>query len=169
MSAQDDNDLFDGPSKSQRKRDMTALQELGARLTEMTPAALKKCQLPEDLLDAINEHNRLPLRHGARKRQLQYIGKVMRDVPEDVIERINAQLSQNVSVDKLRYMALEKLRTGLLDGNSKSLDQLFTEHPEADREEIELLLRQARQQADANATPLASRKLFQLLRKLYGV
>lgn len=168
MSAHDD-ELFDGPSKSQRKRDMTALQDLGARLTEMTPAALKKCELPEDLLDAIHEHNRLPFKHGARKRQLQYIGKVMRDVQEDVLERIHAQLSQNVSVDKRRYMALEKLRAGVLDGDSKSLEQLFTEHPEADRDEIEALIRQARQQAEANETPLASRKLFQLLKKLYGV
>lgn len=159
----------EGPSKSQRKRDMTALQELGAKLTEMTPAALKKCALPETLLDAIEEHNRLPFKHGARKRQLQYIGKVMRDVPDEVVERIQAQLSQNVSVDKRRYMELEKLRAGLLENSSKSLTQLFTEHPDADREEIELLIRQARQQADTNATPLASRKLFQLLRKLYGV
>jgi ribosome-associated protein len=159
----------EGPSKSQRKRDMLALQELGAQLTELTPAALKKCQLPEALLDAIQEHNRLPNRHGARKRQLQYIGKVMRDMPDEVISRITEQLSQNVSVDKRRYMALENLRARLLDEDAASLDRLLAEHPEADAEQIRILVRQAREEEAARKTPLASRQLFQLLRKLHGV
>lgn len=158
-----------GPSKSQRKRDSNALQELGAKLTGLTPAALKKCALPEAVLDAIKEYKRLPNKHGARNRQMQFIGKVMRDMPDEVIVRINAQLTQDVTVEKRRYMALEELRAGLLAENQERLEQLAQEQPLADMEQIRQLIKKAHQEQQQEATPLASRKLFQLLRQLYGV
>ncbi len=157
------------PSKSQRKRDSSALQELGAKLTELTPVALKKCALPEEVLDAIKEYQRLPNKHGARNRQMQFIGKVMRDMPEEVIARINAQINQDVTLVKRRYMALEELRTSLLADNKERLEQLAKEQPLADMEQVKQLIKKAHQEQQQEATPLASRKLFQLLRQLYGV
>jgi ribosome-associated protein len=163
------DDDFEKPSKSQRKRDSTALQELGAQLAELTPAALKKCALPETVLDAIREYQRLPNKHGARHRQMQFIGKVMRDLSDEDLTRINAQINQDVTVEKRRYMALEALRSSLLAENPKGFEQLQREQPQADMEQVRTLIKQAHKEQDQDATPLASRKLFQLLRQLYGV
>ena len=163
------SDEFDKPSKSQRKRDSTARQELGQKLTELTPAALKKCKLPDYLLDAIQEYQRLPNKHGARHRQLQFIGKKMRDLPEEDVARISAEVIQDVTLEKRRYMELEKMRTSLLAGNRKLLEQLGRDFPDADLDLIRDLVSQARVEQEAEATPLASRKLFRLLRQLYGV
>ena len=163
------SDAYDKPSKSQRKRDSTALQELGAKLTELQPQALKKCALPEDLLDAIREYQRLPNKHGARHRQMQFIGKKMRDLSEEDVARISAEVVQDVTLEKRRYMELEKMRASLLAGNRKLIEQLGRDYPDADLDLIRSLVQQAREEEDADATPLASRKLFRLLRQLYGV
>jgi ribosome-associated protein len=160
---------LEGPSKSQRKRDMDALQDLGEQLTALTPAALKKCELPDEVLDAIREYQRLPNKHGARRRQLQYIGKVMRMLDEADLKRISAQITQDVSVEKRRFMALEELRTGLLAEDKAALEQLLQEHPQTDARQIRQLVEQAHKEQAAAQTPLASRKLFQLLRQLHGV
>ncbi len=162
-------DDIDKPSKSQRKRDSDALQDLGKQLTELTPAALKKCALPDAVLDAIREYQRLPNKHGARHRQMQFIGKVMRDMNDEDVARINAQINQDVNVDKRRYMALEDLRASLLTENPKGFEKLAAEQPLADLEQIKTLIKQAHKEQQQDATPLASRKLFQLLRQLYGV
>src|SRR5690625_792970 len=73
------------PSKSQRKRDMLALQKLGQTLTELKPAQLAKIPLDEDLLHAVTEMQRIRQREG-RRRQLQYIGRLMRSADHEAIE-----------------------------------------------------------------------------------
>lgn len=163
------SDAYDKPSKSQRKRDSTALQELGAKLTELAPAALKKCALPEELHDAILEFQRLPNKHGARHRQLQFIGKKMRDLTEEEVARIAAEVTQDVTLEKRRFMELEKMRASLLAGNRRLLEQLGRDYPDADIDLIKDLIRQAKNEEQREATPLASRKLFRLLRQLHGV
>ncbi len=86
---------LEGPSKSQRKRDATALQDLGAQLVKLTSAQLNRIPLPDDLLAAVRAAQAMPQR-GAHKRQLQYIGKLMRQIDDP--EPIRAALAtvQNV-------------------------------------------------------------------------
>lgn len=86
---------LEGPSKSQRKRDATALQDLGAQLVKLTSAQLNRIPLPDDLLAAVRAAQAMPQR-GAHKRQLQYIGKLMRQINDP--EPIRAALAtvQNV-------------------------------------------------------------------------
>jgi len=86
---------LEGPSKSQRKRDATALQDLGAQLVKLTSAQLNRIPLPDDLLAAVRAAQATPQR-GAHKRQLQYIGKLMRQIDDP--EPIRAALAtvQNV-------------------------------------------------------------------------
>ncbi len=165
---QEDED-YGRPSKSQRKRDADALQELGAKLAVLTPAALKKCALPDYLLEAIKEYQRLPNKHGALHRQMQLIGKKMRDLPEEDVARIAAHVMEDVTTVKRRYMALEDLRTKLLKEHKDGFEQLAKDKPDADMELVRSLVKQARDEQRREATPLASRKLFQMLRQLYGV
>jgi ribosome-associated protein len=83
------------PSKSSRKREMTALQELGERLANSSPAFIAGCDLPQNLVDALTEFARLPNKHGARRRQLQYIGKLMRGLEPETVDRIRARFERN--------------------------------------------------------------------------
>lgn len=80
------------PSKSQRKREATVLQELGEQLVKLTTTQLKRIPLPEDLLAAVRLAQSISQR-GGRKRQLQYIGKLMRQLDEADIEAISAALT----------------------------------------------------------------------------
>lgn len=78
------------PSKSQRKREATALQDLGAQLVKLTSTQLSRLPLPEDLLAAVRAARAMPQR-GARQRQLQFIGKLMRRIDDP--EAIRAALA----------------------------------------------------------------------------
>jgi ribosome-associated protein len=84
-------DLDVRPSKSQRKREVLALQELGKALVTLTPKQLAGLQLPDELLKAIHEAQRMR-KHEAQRRQLQFIGRVMRDVDEATQLRIKQHL-----------------------------------------------------------------------------
>jgi ribosome-associated protein len=88
----DDPEAAPPPSKSQRKRDATALQDLGARLVKLTPAQLNRIPLPEDVRAAVRAGRAMPQR-GAHKRQLQFIGKLMRRLDEPETAAIRAALS----------------------------------------------------------------------------
>jgi ribosome-associated protein len=83
-----DNELpeYRGPSKSQLKREMTALQELGEELVGLSRERLAKIDMPERLRDAIFDAQRIT-KHEARRRQMQYIGKIMRDVDAKPLAR----------------------------------------------------------------------------------
>lgn len=80
------------PSKSQRKREATALQALGEQLVKLTAAQLNRIALPDDLLAAVRQAQSITQR-GGRKRQLQYIGKLMRQLDATDIEAIGAALT----------------------------------------------------------------------------
>lgn len=156
--------LPDPNSKSQRKRDMNALQDLGAELTEQSDQVLARCELPPRLADAIREYKALPNKHGAQRRQMQFIGKLMRELDEEVLARIQSELNQNVTLAKRRFQLLERQRDELLEGGKEALAAYIAEHPEADAQLINQLIRQARKEQEQQKPPAAARKLFQLLR-----
>jgi len=79
------------PSKSQRKRDAHALQVLGARLVELPPALLTRLELPDVLREAVLAMRGMPS-HGARTRQIQYIGKLMRQLDPAVLRTVREGL-----------------------------------------------------------------------------
>jgi len=153
-------------SKSQRKREMLALQELGQTFISMDAANLQKCQLPEDLLAAINEYKRLPNKHEARRRQLQYIGKLMRQIDTSTIEQVIAKDQQQANHDRRLFQQLELTREALLEGSEDTLQALIQEHPDLDIQYLRQLIRLAIKEKDANKPPQASRKLFKYLRDL---
>jgi len=155
----------DPNSKSQRKRDMHALQDIGEQLLTLPGAVLARCELPPELLAAIEDHQQLPNKHGAQRRQLQFIGKLMRKLDEDTLARIHAQIHQNVTLAKRRFQQLEQLRDALLDGDRDALATYVAEHPSTDVQQLNQLLRQARKERTDNKPPVAARRLFQLLRE----
>lgn len=161
----DGDKLPDPNSKSQRKRDMEALQDIGAELCEQSEQVLLRCELPQRLHDAINEYKALPNAHGARRRQMQFIGKLMRELDEDTLTRIQKELHQNVTLAKRRFHQLEQQRDALLEGGKEALAAYVAEHPNVDVQLLNQLLRQARKEQEQQKAPTAARKLFQLLRE----
>jgi ribosome-associated protein len=156
-----------GPSKSQLKRESNALQALGEQLTKLSPATLEKCALPGNLQAAIEEFHRIPPgKHGALRRHTQFIGRLMREVPEDILDNIRQQLDVNVHLEKKRFHDLETLRASLIAGSNDALTQLVADHPAVDIQQLRNLIRNARREAEQNQPPESARKLFRLLREL---
>lgn len=146
---QDDADHgYDGPSKSQVKREMLALQDLGKQLIELSPDQLKQLPLAEKLYDAIRLAQRTTSREG-RRRQVHYVGKLMRDADAETI-RTQLDVWKNGSREQTRAMhRLETLRDLLLTDDA-ALTGLLNEYPGADAQRLRTLIREGRKEAQAN-------------------
>lgn len=151
-------------SKSQRKRESTALQDLGKELFELSRDQLKKMDLPESLLGALLEAKRLTS-HGAMRRQMQFIGKVMRDIEVEPIHQQLAVIRGESNLAKAQFHALENWRTRLIEDDS-ALQQWLAQHPETDVQQFRQLIRNARKEAAEAKPPKSSRALFKLLREM---
>jgi ribosome-associated protein len=154
------------PSKSQKKRDMHALQEMGAALVELSPDRLGRIEMPEELRSAIREAQRLS-RHEARRRQMQYIGRLMRDVdPAPIREALDA-VNGASAIETARQHRLERLRERLLEDETV-LTEIGATHPGADLTRLRQLRRGALHERDAGKPPKSFRELFRLLREIEG-
>ena len=155
---------LDAPSKTQRKADMDALQELGVTLTELPKSRLAVLDLPESLLDAINEFKRLTA-NGALRRQRQYIGSLMRQVDTaPIIEQIAIWDGKN-QAENARFHQLENWRDRLV-ADAKALDAFIGLYPGAEIQTLRNLIRNAQKELAANKPPKSSRELFKLLREI---
>lgn len=157
-------DAPDRPSKSQRKREMHSLQDLGAALAGLSPERLSRIELPERLREAVREVQRLT-RHEARRRQMQFIGRLMRDVdPAPIREAIDA-LNGTSAAETARQHRLERLRERLLEDEAV-LTEIGAAHPGADLTRLRQLRRGALHERDAGKPPKHFRELFRTLRGL---
>ena len=154
------------PSKSAIKRQMLALQKLGESLLEFNDKQL--AQLPiddEQLLLALRETRQIRS-NSARKRQLQFIGKLMRNTDPEPIEQAVKALHQSQQKNTDTFHQLEELREDVLAAGPQGVELVTTRWPEADRQHLRklVLLHQREQQKQKPLS--ASRKLFRYLREL---
>jgi ribosome-associated protein len=155
-----------GPSKSALKRQMTALQKVGEELVGLSDRELEKIPLDsEPLRQAILETRRIRS-NNARRRHMQYIGKLMRKVDAPPIENALKALHQQRRGEADRFHELEKFRDELLSGGLSALEQVIQRFPGADRQHLRQLLRQHQREQLQEKPPAASRKLFKYLREL---
>jgi len=150
-------------SKSQRKRESTALQDLGKELFELSRDQLKKMDLPEALLGALLEAKRLTS-HGAMRRQMQFIGKVMRDIEIEPINQQLAVIRGESNIAKAAFHALENWRARLI-ADDAALNEWLALHPATDVQQFRQLIRNARKEAAEQKPPKSSRALFKILRE----
>lgn len=160
----DDNDE-EWISKSQRKRECHQLQDLGSKLVNLPQADLDKIPLDDDLRQAIYEAKRIKQR-GALKRQLQFIGKLMRNSDAEAIRAAYQRVTNPFQEDIKQFHQLEQWRERLLRDGDDALESLLQEYPQADRQHIRQLIRSADKEKKANKPPKAARELFQYLRNL---
>jgi len=152
-------------SKSQVKRECDALQKLGEQLLELKPSELEKIALPEKLSAAIAEGKRLQAR-GALKRQRQYIGKLMREVDAECIEKQLALIQHQHDFNIARGKQTERWRDRLLSGDNHVLGELIDAYPDIDRQHINQLVRQSKREHDAGKPPTSARKLYKYLHQV---
>jgi ribosome-associated protein len=168
MQEDEESQEFGGrPSKSARKREAAAAQDLGKKLIELKESDLAALNLPEKLLDAILLAKRITAR-GGLARQRQYIGKLMRDVDPAPIEAALNAGSRGATLDAEKHKRLEAWRARLLTEGPAALDELVKWCPTADRKSVQALIQKATgARVDSGSRDAASRELFRTLRTLF--
>ena len=162
----DDDEEELGPSKSAVKREMTALQKVGEQLVGLSERELARMPIDdENLAEAIALARRIKSNSG-RRRQLQYIGKLMRGIDASAITAALDELHQQGQVEAKAFQELEALRENILGGDAGAIETLVRDYPHADRQQLRQLQRQHQKEQSASKPPVASRKLFKYLRQL---
>ena len=158
---------YDRPSKSQLKREMTALQKLGQILVDAPRDRVRKIPMPEDVLEAILECQQISS-HEGRRRQLQYVGKKMRTLDDTEVAAIQKVVDSWRGASKAEAAALhtiERQRDRLL-ADDEALTELRSRHPELDIQHLRTLIRNARKEQAETKPPKAYREIFQILKSL---
>ncbi|WP_045736742.1 ribosome biogenesis factor YjgA [Xanthomonas sp. MUS 060] len=164
----EDTGEFRGESRSQQRREALEVLSLGEKLVALTPAQLAKLPVPESLLPHIAEAKRITS-HIAHKRQLAFLAKQMRREDEAALEAIREAMDVNSDGARREVAALHRVedwRTRLLADGDAALSALLAEHPDADRQRLRQLLRNAKEERLKNKPPHAYRELFRELREL---
>jgi len=159
---------FLGSSRSQQRREALEVLALGEKLVALTPAQLARLPVPESLLPHIEETRRITA-HIAHKRQLAFLAKQMRREDDETLEALRDALDANSETARREVATMhrmERWRERLLDEGDDALAELLVEYPQADRQHLRQLLRNAREEKLRNKPPRAYREIFQVLRDL---
>jgi len=157
-------DSMEEKSKTQKKKDALSLQKLGERLVGLSNDLINEIHLPPDLHDAVMDAKTIK-KHGALKRQMQYIGSLMRKCDPGPIEEALHNLDAGNYRKAVEFQQLEHWRDELISGNDTLLDEIANVCPDCDRQRLSRLVRQARKEIN-EASPKASRALFRYLRSI---
>lgn len=156
------------PSRSQNRREALAIFDLGERLVALSDSQLAQLPVPEDVLDAIRDTQRIraPI---ARKRQLQTLAKVLRRQDDEEVEALRAALDHDKTTSARETAALQRVeawRERLLAEGDAALAELLDARPGADRQQLRTLVRNAAAERARGKPPHAYRELFRTLRDL---
>ncbi len=152
------------PSKTRIKKQMHELRDLGKELTELSKDQLALLDIPESLRDAIREMRNIN-KFGAQRRQIQYIGKLMREVdPVPILAKLDAWKGKSQQHTAYMHM-LERWRDRLME-NDSALTELLAAHPQADAQHLRSLVRNAHKEIEGDKPPKNYREIFQVLREI---
>lgn len=155
-------------SKSELKRQAQAATDLGKRLVALDKSTLNKLDLPEVVRDNVFITQGIKS-NVAHKRQLQFLGKLIRNSDIEHIQQQLYALNQQHRQQNARFHTIENWRDRLITEGDSAITALLNDHPQADRQHLRQLVRRAQQEAEKNAPPAAARKLFQYLKELMPV
>jgi ribosome-associated protein len=154
----------DDKSKSQIKREVLELKDLGKQIVELPEKILQKVPLSESMLEAVLEARKLS--RGALQRQLRYIAGLVPNEDVDAIRKALEELRQPHHQQVREFQQLESWRDRLLAGDEELLNELATRFTQADRQHIRQLVRNAAREREQNKPPKSARALFQYLSEL---
>ena len=161
----DPDELYDGPSKSQLKRDSHHMVDVGEEILKLSSEDIRSLQLPDELDAAIATALKIKSRSGL-KRQRLYIGKLLRSMDSEAIEVQLRKIQHRHDTNTAQFKRLEKWRDSLVDNDKQTLNDVIEHFPDIDRQHINQLIRAAHQEKQRGKPPAASRKLFKYLRDL---
>ncbi len=151
-------------SKSEIKRDAEHLKQLGANLIALNATHLEKIPLDDNIREAILLAQRLKLE--ARRRQIQYIGKLLRNVDpapiQEALDKVENRHNQQLAL----LHKLELIRDQLVSQGDVALNPLLDDYPELDRQHLRNLIRAAQKEKEANKPPKNYREIFQYLKSV---
>lgn len=151
-------------SKSQIKREMHAIQKLGEELVNLSAAALAKIPMDDELQKAINLARDINKKKEGYRRQLQFVGKLLRSRDLDAIKDGIHKLQNHHQLANAKFHGLEQLRDKLLAGGDDEIQSILEKHPQLERQKLRQLVRQANKEQQQNKAPAAARELFKYLR-----
>lgn len=152
------------PSKTRVKKQMHELRDLGKELTELSRDQLAQLDIPENLREALRDMKSIN-KFGAQRRQIQYIGKLMREIdPAPILARLDVWKGR--SQQHIAYThQLERWRDRLMESDA-ALTQLLAAHPGADTQRLRTLIRNAQKEIESGKPPKNYREIFQVLRDI---
>ena len=152
-------------SRTQKKKKDRELQKLGESLAVLAPEQLDAMDMPDELREAL-EFVRQTTSHGARRRQMQYIGSIMRAIDAEPLQRAMDNIRFGDVQAAARFKQIERWRDGLGAGDLSLLDEILAAHPSADRQRLAQLARNARKEAGFGKATKSARTLFRYLKEL---
>jgi len=155
---------MDYKSKTQKKREAHSLQKLGEKLLQLSKAQIKEIDIPEEVLDALNLARTIKSHEGLR-RQVQFIGSLMRKIDSDSIQQAVDQIEQGNYKKALEFKETEQWRDQLISGNNDLMNEILNQY-DVDRQQLSQLVRNARKEVGSNKPPKSSRILFRYLREI---
>jgi ribosome-associated protein len=151
-------------SKTKKKKDAEALQELGEELVKLTAVQIRDLTLPAEICDAVTFAK--TLKRGALRRQLQYIGTLMRQYDTAPIQEALQNIQEGNYKKAAAFKEIEKWRDKLIAGNEALMENILRKHPGSDRQQLTQLVRNAVKEIENNKPPKAFRALFRYLEKI---
>ncbi|MBF5039221.1 DUF615 domain-containing protein [Methylophilus sp. 13] len=152
------------PSKTRLKAEADAAQDIGRQLVALPKDKLKKLALEESLMDAIAEAKRITS-NGAIRRQMQYIGRLMRETDlAPIVEQLQKWEGKHQE-ENARFHQMERWRSRLLE-DSKAIELFIAEYPQTPVQHMRTLIRNANKEHAAGKPPKSSRELFKIIREL---
>ena len=132
-------------SKSEKKREMSALQELGKRLLELSEVQVQGIGIPQELHDALRLAKTLKS-HPALRRQMQYIGVLMRRVDTEPIKQAIDDMDRGQKHSARAFQQLEQMRDSLVEGDDTFIEEISSRFPNADVQKLRQFVRNARKE-----------------------
>ncbi|HSG02256.1 MAG TPA: ribosome biogenesis factor YjgA [Marinobacterium sp.] len=152
-------------SRTALKRYMEELQALGKRVTDLRPDQQAQIPMGERLREAVEEMSRISS-NGAKKRHLNFIGKLMRNEDEEAIRAAVDRFDSASEAHNQRFHKLERLREALVNDSQEAFNEVVSSYAECNIQHLRTLMRNAKKEREQSKPPVAYRKLFQYLREL---
>ena len=151
-------------SRTQIKNETKALQKLGERLVTLPLHQLEALNLPDEIFEAVKFAQSIK-KHGARRRQLQYIGVLMREFDPDPIRRAFKEIDDAGYRKSMEFKKIEQIRDDLIAGNDGLIEDLLIRYGGVERQRLSQLIRSARKEKSHGKPAKAYRSLFRYLKE----
>ena len=152
-------------SRSEKKRRSTAIQKIGEELASYPISAIRSFNLPDFLMQEYEELHTIT-KHEAKRRKMQYIGKMLREVDIEPIKARIEEAQEGKAAQSADFHHLERLRERLIQGDKEALNTIVESYPNVDMQKLRQLVRNTKKEMEKEKPLKSSKLLFRYLREL---